>query len=810
MYLYEFLESSFTQYENNIVIEYDDGSITYKNLQEKITDLSNAILKFAINEQFIGITTTKSIEMIVGTIAILKAGKTYLPLDPNYPTVRLQQLIEDADLKFTVCIGNEHNIFNAFGLTSIVSDQLYHLPQIDIPFQSSIVCVLYTSGTTNQPKGVCLGHQGLINQLNWQKQNGFAKPGVKTLLFSHLSFDAAFLEIFVPIFTGGTLYIANDGYHFNAGYLLQYIDEKKIDRLFLPYTVMQFLAETAKQYNLYPSSIKEIITGGELLRISPQIANFFDKLPECTLRNVYGPTEASVWVTELTLKGDALRWPQIPSLGKPIAGATVFLVDQNLKMIPPGEIGEVLIYGDCIALYYLNKTEQTAASFIHWQHSELGTIRVYKTGDFASLNEDGSFQFHGRKDEQVKIRGGYRVELGEVEVTICKLAGVSQAKVIVREDVPEQRKIVAYVILSDNSVEEASIKKQLSDHLPGYMVPDFIVIMNNFPLTVSGKIDKLGLPAPHQQVGSTTISDYVTPVNQVENYLKLLWEEILQIKNISTHDNFFEVGGNSIIAIQMMIRIEKEKGVQLPLVSVFEYDSIEKLAQLINKNNPAEEGSSLIAIKSTGSRPPIYLIHGDSLNVLNFNGIARHIHADQPVYGLQPKAIDGKSEIFDTIEKIAQHYVEAIMQQNPIGPYAIAGHSFGGYVAIEMTKQLKQAGKSILMLGLFDTDTFNVKQDLEFKQRIIKKIVRQGPKFLWIAKSFMTNPKQVIQYQFVSFKRRIKEYFHLQENDMVPGTEYYYHLMHKINSIHRKALLNYRLGKCDVKIVLFKAIVSFP
>ena len=150
------------------------------------------------------------------------------------------------------------------------------------------------------------------------------------------------------------------------------------------------------------------------------------------------------------------------------------------------------------------------------------------------------------------------------------------------------------------------------------------------------------------------------------------------------------------------------------------------------------------------------------------------------------------------------------MQQNPIGPYAIAGHSFGGYVAIEMTKQLKQAGKSILMLGLFDTDTFNVKQDLEFKQRIIKKIVRQGPKFLWIAKSFMTNPKQVIQYQFVSFKRRIKEYFHLQENDMVPGTEYYYHLMHKINSIHRKALLNYRLGKCDVKIVLFKAIVSFP
>ena len=318
------------------------------------------------------------------------------------------------------------------------------------------------------------------------------------------------------------------------------------------------------------------------------------------------------------------------------------------------------------------------------------------------------------------------------------------------------------------------------------------------------------MPAPHQQVGSTTISDYVTPVNQVENYLKLLWEEILQIKNISTHDNFFEVGGNSIIAIQMMIRIEKEKGVQLPLVSVFEYDSIEKLAQLINKNNPAEEGSSLIAIKSTGSRPPIYLIHGDSLNVLNFNGIARHIHADQPVYGLQPKAIDGKSEIFDTIEKIAQHYVEAIMQQNPIGPYAIAGHSFGGYVAIEMTKQLKQAGKSILMLGLFDTDTFNVKQDLEFKQRIIKKIVRQGPKFLWIAKSFMTNPKQVIQYQFVSFKRRIKEYFHLQENDMVPGTEYYYHLMHKINSIHRKALLNYRLGKCDVKIVLFKAIVSFP
>lgn len=805
MLLYEFLEGPALQYENNVALVYEEKSITYKNLFEKVADLSNAILQSAKDEQFIGISTTRSIEMIAGVLAILKAGKTYLPLDPNYPTSRLQQMIDDSKIKYTVCVGDENNFFNGFGLISIASDQQHNLAAIDVPFQSPIVCVLYTSGSTGKPKGVCLGHQGLINQLIWQKQNGYAKPGVKTLLFSHLSFDAAFLEIFVPVYTGGTLYIANDSYRYNSGYLLRYINEKKITRLFLPYTVVQFLSEIAQQYNLYPSSIKEIITGGELLRITPQIANFFNTLSDCTLMNVYGPTETSVWVTELKLKGNALNWPPIPPIGNLAAGARIFLVDQNLQPVKHGEIGEILIYGDCVALYYLNKPEQTAERFIQWQHPELGEIRVYRTGDLASLNEDDSFQFHGRRDEQVKIRGGYRVELGEIEVVICNINGLSQAKVIVREDVPGQRKIVAYVILSDESIKEADIKKHVAEQLPGYMVPDLVVIMKEFPLTVSGKIDKLLLPAP-QKSSSVNKNIFKSPANPLEDYLKLLWEEILQIKNISTNANFFDLGGNSLIAIQMMIRIEKEKEIQLPLVSVFDHYSIEKLAMFINNYETPEEASSLIAIKPSGSRPPVYLIHGDSLNVLNFSGLARHIHPDQPVYGLQPKAIDGKSEIFDTIEAISQHYIEAIIQQNPTGPYAIAGHSFGGYVAFEMIKQLKQSGKPILMLGLFDTDVFNAENDLSFGKRITKKILRQFPKFLWIAKSFIANPKHVINYQFVSLRRRFREFFHLHTTAVAPGTEPYYHLMDKINAIHHKALYNYRLEKCTEKIVLFKAI----
>jgi len=805
MLVYQLIEESLAEFQGKTAIIYEDQSITYEALKERVNLLSYVILKEAFSEEFIGMSATRSVDMIIGILAILKAGKAYLPLDPKYPSLRLEHLIADADLKYTLCPDNETAFFSEKGLKTIATDQHYQLQPIEPVTQSEVVCVLYTSGSTGKPKGVCLGHQGLINQIIWQKANGLAGPDVRTLQFSHISFDGAFLEIFVPLASGGTLYLLNDSYRYNIGNLLRFIDEHQINRLFLSYTVVQYLSETAQLNNFYPASVKEIITGGELLRITPQIANFFHHLPECILMNVYGPTEASVWVTELKLKGNALNWPEIPSLGFLVAGIKVYLVDETLQPVSAGETGEILIAGECNALYYLNKPEQTAERFIQWKHPVEGEIKVYRTGDLAVYNADGSLQFKGRRDSQVKIKGGYRVELGELEVVIGNIKGVSQVKVIVREDIPGERTIVAYLVVSDTAITDEHIKKAVANQLPLYMVPDAIHFLDEFPFTVSGKIDVLHLPAP-QKIHHSKKQDYKEPENELESYLKALWEELLLIDNISTNESFFDLGGSSLAAIKMMIRIQKEKGKALPLVSVFDSPDIASLAKLIDNYDGASIFSALVAIKASGTKPPVYLIHGDSMNVLCFKALTAYIDPDQPVYGLQPRGIDGKLPPLGSIEEIAAYYLDAIKAHQPGGPYAIVGYSFGGYVAAEMVQQLKRNHKQVLLFGLLDTNAAVIENFMPLDKQLAIKIRRQVPKMIWILQSFMAQPRVVVKYQISTLWNRIGSFFNVQTKKAAPETEGYYNLIDQIKEVHHRALRNYTLKPYDDTIVLFKAM----
>ena len=805
MRVYELFEESAQLNKKSIAFAFNDIRFTYEEALNKVTDLAHAILHTTpANEQFIAISANRSIDAILAVLGILKAGKAYLPLDSKYPVNRLRQLITDSGVKYILCLNIEKDFFAELGLIPIVTDVEYDLPAIGIPFYSPIVCVLYTSGSTGVPKGVCLGQQGLVNQINWQKKNDISGPGVNSLQFSHLSFDGAFLDIFIPLTTGGTLFLIDDKHRNNISNLLHFIIENNINRLFIAYVVLQYLAETAQNFNLYPTSVKRIITGGELLIITPAIANLFHVLDEATLMNVYGPTETSVWVTEMELKGDALNWPSVPPIGRQVAGALLYLVDENLELVPDGEPGEVLITGDCLALRYLNNPAQTAERFIQWRHPSLGEIRAYRTGDRASLNNDGTYQFRGRRDNQVKINGGYRVELSEIEVVIGKLSGVSQVKVIVREDQPGQKKIVAYLIVSGAGMAEKDVKKEVSLQLPTFMVPDHFVILEKFPFTVSGKIDVLSLPVPESWPKGRP-SEFREPTTEIEAYLRNLWEELFQTQNISITDDFFnDLGGSSLVAIQMMSYIERDKGKQLPLVSVFDYRTIEELARLLNDPEMFSGASPLVAIRSTGDWPPVYLIPGDNLNVINFGGMARHMNERQPVFGLLPKGIDGKQEPLDTIEAIAAYYNQAMMKHDPEGPYAIAGYSFGGYVALEMARQLQEMGKKLLVTGLFDTDASHAEQNVVLSEKIIRKIKRQFPKLLWITRSFIAAPRKTAQYQVNLLKRNVSATFHLKKRH-TSDTDYYHQLMDKINDVHHQALFRYRLRKHVGVITLFKA-----
>ena len=379
--LQHLVERAVQTHQDRTAVVFGDRRITYYQLNERAEVLARAILHYAPDADLIGVSASRSIEMVVGVLAILKAGKAYLPLDPTYPAHRLHQLTGDSGVAVCLSTATDLPVFESLGLSVIRSDGAYDYPLRPVISQNPTACVLYTSGSTGTPKGVCLGHEGLINLLNWQLTHSEAKTGLNTLQFCHLSFDASFQEIFVTLLSGGTLYLIDDTDRLDAGRLLQLIDATPIHRVFLPYVVLQYVSEMADAQQQYPAQLREVITGGELLKITPQIARFFAALPTCTLVNVYGPTEASVWVTENKLRGDALKWPAIPTIGKPIAGIDVFVLDENGQPSPDDTVGELCISGPCLASGYLNRPALTAEKFVRYQHPRLGPVALYRTAN---------------------------------------------------------------------------------------------------------------------------------------------------------------------------------------------------------------------------------------------------------------------------------------------------------------------------------------------------------------------------------------------------------------------------------------------
>ncbi|QJD79270.1 polyketide synthase [Spirosoma rhododendri] len=561
--------------------------LTYRQLDEQSDILSQAILRVASDSQLVGISCTRSLDMVVGVLAILKAGKAYLPLDPTYPDARLRQLINDSGVQHCLSTTADEPLFTELGLHVIRPDATQDGPSQAVTTQNETACVLYTSGSTGKPKGVCLTHMGLVNMLTNQVGRWAGQPGLQTLQFCHLSFDASFQEIFVPLLTGGTIHLVDDSYRLNAGRLLDYIEQERINRVFLPYVVLQYLTETAVASHRFPADLREIITGGELLKITPAIAQFFDALPGCALMNVYGPTEASVWVTENRLQGDALNWPQLPSIGRVVPGCGVIILNEQLEPVEEGEIGEIGIAGVCLANGYLNQPDRTADAFIDWQHPQYGPTRLYRTGDLARFMPDGTLDFHGRRDTQVKIRGN-RVELGEIEVLLAQQPAVQQAVVVAREDIPGHKRLVAYVVVPATNFSVPLLRTALTERLPDFMLPTYYVRLDDLPRTTSGKVDKAQLPPPdHSRPDLTTL---LRPARTaLEKEIVGMWGEWLQLNPVGLDDNFFELGGNSLLAQQTIAALE-QRGFTVPITKLYQYPTAGALAEFIQPTTSIRPG----------------------------------------------------------------------------------------------------------------------------------------------------------------------------------------------------------------------------
>jgi len=449
--------------------------------------------------------------------------------------------------------------------------------------------VIYTSGSTGQPKGIAMTERALANLLSWQlKQDGFCHPA-RTLQFASLSFDVSFQEIFATWCSGGTLLLISNELRRDARSLLRFLNEQKVERLFLPFVYLQHLAEAVEQGGTPPAHLSELITAGEQLEITPQIAEFCDRLKDCALHNQYGPSESHV-VTAYTLSQSIDDWPTLPPIGRPIANTQTYILDRNMEPTPVGVPGQLCIGGASLSRGYLNRPERTAEKFVPDPFANEAGARLYLTGDLACYHDDGNIEFLGRIDNQVKIRG-FRVELGEIETMLTAHSSVREAVVVAREDVTGNRKLVGYVVPESNTNDSLAreLSAYLKERLPDYMIPKEFVTLAVLPLTPSGKVNRRALTALDQNEGVPT-HQYAAPRTPLEESLAEIWVTVLRRERVGINDNFFELGGHSLLATQLISRVRSTFRVELPLRYLFEFPTIEELAASIREFQQKAEG----------------------------------------------------------------------------------------------------------------------------------------------------------------------------------------------------------------------------
>ncbi len=577
--IHQFVEQTTLDYPENTAVVFGQELLTYRELNSRADKLALLINHYAPTSTRIGVCTTRCIGMVVSVLAILKAGKAYLPLDPAYPTSRLEQIKADASLTLCLATSADAALFSDLGLQTIDPNSEEVVPDSAEGEQSLTAYVLYTSGSTGTPKGVLNSHAGLVNFIQWQRVHSSARPGMKTIQFCHLSFDGSFPELFIPLATGGTLYLMTEPQRLEASLLLHFLIDNGINRAFLPFVALQYLAEAAQAESLYPETLVELVTGGEALKITEPIARFFAALPSCTLTNAYGPTEASVWIAENKLTGDPSAWPMLPPIGKPIGHTNLLVLDEAGNELTVGEVGELCITGICLAQGYLNRPELTAQKFIDWTDSTGETIRIYRTGDMGRYLPDGVVEFAGRKDDQIKIWGN-RVELGEIEVALTRQEGVRQAVVVAREDTPGLKRLIAYVVPETANLDLNEVRRTLTTQLPDFMWPAQFVAIDEIPQTTAGTVDKKRLPTPTVQRPDLAVL-YRKPATKLEQAVAHLWADLLHLDQVGANDNFFELGGNSLMAQKTVAALRQQHGLELPITKLYQHPTVAGVAKLL-------------------------------------------------------------------------------------------------------------------------------------------------------------------------------------------------------------------------------------
>ena len=689
--IHQLFEEQVERNPDAVAVVFEEQRLTYWELNAKANQLARYLQSLGVGaEVLVGICVERSIEMVVGLLGILKAGGAYLLLDPDYPSDRIAYMLEDSGVSVVLTQPKLAKMLPSQKV-KIVCWDAEALSKSNWENQSSkqnssnLAYVLYTSGSTGTPKGVAIEHRSVIALWHWAKQLFTPEQLAGVLASTSICFDLSVFELFVTLGCGGKIILARNA--------LDLPNLPAFSEVTLINTVPTAIAELLRNQSI-PASVRTVNLAGEPL--NPQLVRqVYQQDTIEQVFNLYGPSEDTTYSTWVLLDKDSKT--SIP-IGRPIANTQIYILDNYLQPVPIGVPGELHIGGAGLARGYLNRSELTEQKFIPNPFSDEPGSRLYKTGDKARYLPDGNIEFISRIDNQVKIRG-FRIEIGEIEATLAQHPEAREAVVIVREDTPSDKRLVAYIVTKEE-VTSADLRGFLKTKLPDYMVPSAFVFLEAIPLTPNGKCDRRALPAPdteHREKGA------IAPRTPTELHLSQIWSEVLNIPTVGVRDNFFELGGHSLLAVRLMARIERHFGQNLPLATLFQSSTIEEQAKLLDSDKDFQLGSLLVNIKSGGKGAPLFLIPPSSGQVLFYLDLVRNLETERPIYGLQLPGLNGEREPITSPEELAAFAVREIKVVQPHGPYYLAGFCVGGLLAFEIAQQLNQQDDTVALLAMIET-----------------------------------------------------------------------------------------------------------
>ncbi|WP_407974583.1 amino acid adenylation domain-containing protein [Bacillus altitudinis] len=697
LYLTKWFEHNVRKQPNAVALSAGDHTMTYAELNEQANRLARHLQKNGVGHQTVtAILAERTPELIVSLLAVLKAGATYVPIDPDYPESRIQYMLKDSGathlLTHSSFINQTRSL--AFDGTYLFADdqEILLMSSENLPLEAGLddtAYIMYTSGTTGQPKGIMTTHSNIARVV--KNTNYLTILETDTLLsLSNSVFDGFTFDVYGALLNGAKLVLPQKETILDMGKLTELIKGEHISVMFVPTALFHLLVDEGTDWM---RGVRKVLFGGERASVQ-HVRKAFDVMGKGRLLNVYGPTESTVFATYYPIdEAIPLEAHSIP-IGKPLNQTGAYILSEHRQLQPIGMVGELCLSGKGLAKGYLNRPDLTKQVFI--PHPFASGERLYRTGDLAYFREDGLIEYAGRVDDQVKIRG-HRIELTEIEANLLMHQGVKQAVLLADHDETNHTRLLAYITCDDAWKGKLDdIKSGLKERLPAYMLPHELIELENLPLTPNGKVDKRQLPKPEAPQGNRRVK---LPANEVEQKLLVMWREVLEREDISTDDHFFELGGHSLKAMSLLSKVSKEFEVQVPIHLLFETPTIEALSHYIQHQDGETAG---------------YLVFNDSQTSTVF------ALPPLPGYGFiyqeAAKTLDDVRLVaFDFIEtnnRMAQ-YVQHIQHLQPKGPLTLMGYSGGCYLAFELVQALEQVGRTVEKVIMIDSYKKIGESDLE-------------------------------------------------------------------------------------------------